>query len=215
METIENKIEMFYSDWSKKGKLFGDYNPIHYDEFEKFNYKKPSAPSVYLLFLAEKMMKTNNRFSLYPFNLKMNFHYPAYEGKYLLKQYYDSDNISNIQFIHEADGIVASLRFYGKISINIIEDDKKFMSYDFGEIINYFFSNKCRIGAVLKNIDATFSRRPENYPLNINLEVKEEIKNENNRRKIVHYCVKGLGTQKDKEILRVNEGKFVQVIFKG
>lgn len=214
METIEDKIEMCYSDWSKKGRLFGDYNPIHYDEFDKFNYKKSSAPSVYLLFLAEKMMKANNRFPLYPFNLKMDFHYPAYEGKYLLKQYYDSDNISNIKFIHEKDGIVASLSFCGEISRKIIEDNKKFISYDFGEIINYFFSNKCRMGSVLKNISVTFCKEPKNYPLNINLEVNEEIKNENNRRKIVHYCVEGLGTQKNKEILRVNEAQFIQIVFK-
>ncbi len=215
METIEDKIRINYQDWYKKGKLFGDVNIYHYEEFYKFGYNKPSAPSVYLLFLAEKIMKDKNKFPIYPFELKMNLNYPAFEGLYNIKQFYDlTNNLSKIKFIHENDGEVASLNFNGEIPNKHLEKRSKLVSYSFGKIIKKFFNDERSYGALLENISVKFCKEPENYSLDINLEVNEKIRKENKKRKLIDYFISGIGTQKDKEILRINDGKFVQVIFK-
>lgn len=215
MEVIDNKIEINYIDWFKKGKLFGDTNIYHYEEFYKFGYNKPSAPSVYLLFLAEKIMKDSNKFPVYPFELKMNLDYPAYEGVYNIRQVYDlENNNSNIRFVHQKDGEVASLNFYGEIPNKYLENRLKLVSYSFGEIIRNFFNDERNFGALLKNISVRFCKEPENYSLDLKLLINQEIRKENKKRKLVDYLISGTGTQKDKEILKISEGKFVKVEFK-
>lgn len=216
METIDDKIKISYSDWSKKGKLFGDKNVYHYEEFYKFGYNKPSAPSVYLLFLAEKIMKYRNKFPVYPFELKMNLDYPAYEGSYNIRQFYDlNNNSSKIIFVHENDGEVASLDFNGEIPDEYLGNRLKLVSYSFGKIIEDFFNDERNFGALLKNISVKFCKEPENYSLDLKLLINQEIRRENKKRKLIDYLISGVGTQKGEEILRINEGKFVKVEFKG
>ena len=69
MKIVEDRFKLEMSDWEKR--TFGDMNIAHTERFNEIGYPNPSAPSVFLLYRAEKFMAENYMMPEIPFDMEI------------------------------------------------------------------------------------------------------------------------------------------------
>jgi hypothetical protein len=210
MKIVEDRFKLEMSDWEKR--TFGDMNIAHTERFNEIGYPNPSAPSVFLLYRAEKFMAENYMMPAIPFDMEMTLPYPAFPGNYICRQKYPEDNGPiHVEFEQANDGIVASMLFENYDSTNQRGNGTpKLVSHDFGDFIHNFFEHEDRIGAVLGQVNMRFYDTPEARPLELDLSVD---RNEKRGGRIRNYHVNGIGSQGLKGIIEITSARFVKKIF--
>jgi hypothetical protein len=242
MNEHTEKIDLRADYWQVGGPILGDVNPPHYGLFADFcSYPEPSAPAVYLLALAERSLITDNRLT-FPIRVEANLHVPAFAGEYEIRKKY-SPMDSELSFWIEG-GPVTEFNFMNISSrgspsgdrgletfvdssdlkradalLGIQNDNQVYFSFAFGRIIDAFFRDEIKLGAVLGSIEFEVYQVPEIGSFNTVLDVEEDMRSENGKKKAVDYffnrgdVYQGEGDE-TVQILRVIRGMFHQRIDK-
>jgi len=232
MGECSERVELRKDYWQIAGPIFGDLNPPHYGRFADYcSYPKPSSPAVYLLTLAERSLIKDNKLS-FPMRVETNLHFPAFEGEYELRKNYSQGN-SRLSFWVDG-GPVADFKFKSISSrgssccekgleslvdsddlrrinalLSVSKNNQVYFSFAFGKVINAFFRDRTRLGAVLGSMKFEVYQAPEIGGFSTVLDVQGDMKSENDRKKALDYSVKGSVYQKG-EVLRVLESMFHQ-----